>query len=137
MKPVGGTMPVGMKTVSRSSSPPGCVMLISPLVSPVTKTSDQRPLEGNSMKPDLLESLLCADGRDHGLEELLQGAIDVAHDRHAVEHHLAERNQRSAQQVCGKRADKGEKQHAEHEADAWNGEGQIRLRTNTCAARTA
>ncbi len=51
MKPVGGTMPVGMKTVTRSVSPPGLVRLISPLVSPVTNTSDQRPFDGNSIRP--------------------------------------------------------------------------------------
>ena len=50
-KPVGGTMPVGMNTVSRSSSPPGIMAPTSPVVSPVTKTIDHSPLEGNSISP--------------------------------------------------------------------------------------
>ena len=51
MKPVGGTMPVGMNTVSRSLSPPGATSLISPVVSPVKKTRLQISFEGNSIMP--------------------------------------------------------------------------------------
>ena len=51
MNPVGGTMPVGMKTVSRSLVPPGATSLISPDVSPVTKTRLQISFDGNSIIP--------------------------------------------------------------------------------------
>ncbi len=44
-------MPVGMKTVSRSLSPPGATAPTSPVVSPVTNTIDHRPFDGNSMSP--------------------------------------------------------------------------------------
>ena len=46
-KPEGGSMPVGMNTLIRSS--PGISAEICSAASPVTNTSDQMPLEGNSI----------------------------------------------------------------------------------------
>ena len=47
-KPDGGSMPVGMNTLIRSS--PGISLEICSAASPVTNTSDQMPLEGNSIR---------------------------------------------------------------------------------------
>ena len=73
-----------------------------------------------------------AEGRgfvaDHGLDDLLGGAIDAADDGHAVQHPLAEAQEHLADIAGGQRPDQGQAhQHQDH-PDAGDREGQIGLR---------
>ena len=87
-----------------------------------------QPLGGKLDQPDLLERLPRPGGADDGLEDLLQGAIDVAHDRHAADHLLAERDERAPEQVGGERADQRQRGDADDEAEARHGERQVGVR---------
>src|SRR5262245_21455766 len=60
-KPDGGSMPVGMNTLTRSC--PGISLVISRAASPVTNTIDQMPLEGNSITATFWK-LCCGEEAD-------------------------------------------------------------------------
>ncbi len=83
------------------------------------------PPAGKLDQPHALERG-AALGEDRG-EDLLEQAVDAAHHRHAVEHHLAVSDDGAAEQIGGQRADHHQAEDADDEADARHVEGKIGL----------
>ena len=65
---------------------------------------------------------------EHRLEDLLQGGVDRADDRHAVEHVLAVAHDCATDQACRQPAHDGQRQDDDEHANARHGERQVALR---------
>ena len=89
---------------------------------------DQRPdaLARIFDQPDLAEqsSRLC----EHGLEDLLQAAVDIAHQRHPAQQRSPRPTMRAADDVGGEEADQRHQDQRDHQAEAGHRERQIGVR---------
>ena len=66
--------------------------------------------------------------RQHGLEDLLERAVDAAHDRHARQQVLADANQRASGEARRQEADQGQEDEHDQQAQARHAERQIGFR---------
>ena len=82
---------------------------------------DQVPFTGNSHQADLAEGR--SVGGEDRLEDLFRPAVDAAHDGHAAEDHLAQIEQRAADQVGGQEAEQRQAGERDDEPDPgiWKG----------------
>src|SRR5215813_9192874 len=90
------------------------------------KPIDHMPVRGNSTSTTSRKGRRFL--RQHGLEDLLGGAVDAADDRHAAENALAITDDHAPHHPGGNGADGGEKDEQYHEPDAGQTEGQIGFR---------
>ena len=102
----------------------------SDLAHAIAGDEDQRPqaLRRELDNADLLETLVGTARGHNAFEHMLQRAVDIAHDRHALEHQFAEADERPAKEVCSQRADDRHTGNPEHQSDARNGKRQICFR---------
>ena len=84
------------------------------------------PGAGNSTSPTLAEARFRSG--EQRLENLLGGAVDRPHDRHAAEQALAEIDQPAADQIGGEEAEQRQRHEGDDQAEARNFDRQIGLR---------
>ena len=90
------------------------------------KTIDQLPANRKFDQPDLAE--LAAGLAEDGFEHLLQALVDAADERRAIEHRLAEPDQRTADEIGGQEPEQSEPDNRDEDAKAWDMERQIAVR---------
>ena len=121
-KPEVGLGVVGTNTLTSSSS---ARAWISPRVGPVTKPIAPMPRRGYSIRTTSRNERDAL--REHGLEDLLERAVDAAHDRHAREQPLAQAHQGAAGEAGGQHADQGQEGQHHQQAETRQAERQIGL----------
>ena len=80
------------------------------------KTTDHAPFIGNSTSPTLRNCVAAL--AEHGLEDLLEALVDAAHHRRAVDHRLADPDQRAAGDIGGEEAEQRQADEDDDDAEA-------------------